>query len=84
MPTESKINEYKRLISEKHPLLTDVYCVCDGLKVRIQASSDYHTQGMFIMDGSLIIICLTYLFLLLMVRLFSVSLMLLIVFMIPH
>ena len=46
-PSDEKIILYQEQVVQKHPLLHDVYCVCDGLKLAFQASSDDNEQGMF-------------------------------------
>jgi len=48
VPTAEKIDEYKEAINEKYPLLKDVYCFADGLKLYIQAAGNQQVmQEMF-------------------------------------
>jgi hypothetical protein len=44
LPTNEKVAEYKQAISSKYPRLKNVYCVCDGLKIDIQAAGQFHEQ----------------------------------------
>ena len=47
LPTNEKVAEYKQVISAKYPLLENVYCVCDVLKISIQAAGQQHVQRRF-------------------------------------
>jgi hypothetical protein len=47
LPSEEKIIEYKQHIVARHPLLDNVWCTMDGLKLAIQKSGDNRTQNMF-------------------------------------
>ena len=44
LPTNEKVAEYKQAIAAKYPLLENVYCVCDGLRISIQAAGQPHVQ----------------------------------------
>jgi DDE superfamily endonuclease len=43
-PDDNQIKLYISLIKRRHPMLENAYCVGDGVKITIQASSDYETQ----------------------------------------
>jgi hypothetical protein len=47
LPTNDKVAEYKQAIAAKYPLLQNVYCVCDGLKISIEAAGQQHVQRRF-------------------------------------
>jgi DDE superfamily endonuclease len=47
MPTDEKIAELQVACAEKHHLLTDVYCVCDGVKFYFEATEDLDEQCMY-------------------------------------
>jgi DDE superfamily endonuclease len=47
MPNDDKIHEYKAIINAKHPVLENVFCVCDGLKIPIQSPKGYWKQGKY-------------------------------------
>ena len=47
LPSNQKVAEYKQAICAKYPLLTDVYSVCDGFKISIQAAGQHHEQIRF-------------------------------------
>ena len=47
IPSEDVIEEYKRLVMERHPLLTDVWMTMDGLKLRLQQSPHTAIQARF-------------------------------------
>lgn len=47
MPSEEKVEEFKLVISRKHPSLTDEYCVADGLKLLLEQSGDLVVQSRF-------------------------------------
>ena len=38
VPSSEKIAEYKEMVSNRHPYLTDVWCTMDGLKLTLQQS----------------------------------------------
>jgi hypothetical protein len=40
VPSSEKIAEYKEMVSNRHPYLTDVWCTMDGLKLTLQQSGD--------------------------------------------
>ena len=40
IPSELKIQEYKDAIREKYPLLSDVWCCMDGLKLYLQQAGE--------------------------------------------
>jgi DDE superfamily endonuclease len=47
IPSEIKIQEYKDAIQEKHPLLSDVWCCMDGLKLYLQQAGESTVQNNF-------------------------------------
>lgn len=47
MPSVEEIGTLKEAILERHPLLTDVFCVADGLKLRLQQSGDRPIQAAY-------------------------------------
>jgi hypothetical protein len=47
MPTEQKIEDLKAACMERHPLLKDVYCCMDGLKLYFESTEDLDEQCMF-------------------------------------
>jgi hypothetical protein len=47
LPSNEKVAEYKLAIAAKYPLLQNVYCVADGLKISIQAAGQQHVQQQF-------------------------------------
>jgi hypothetical protein len=47
MPTADKIAELKDACVEKYPLLTNVYCVADGLKLYFEQCEDLDEQCMY-------------------------------------
>jgi DDE superfamily endonuclease len=47
MPTDDKVEELKEACVKKHPLLTGVYCVADGLKLFFQSTEDLDEQCMY-------------------------------------
>jgi hypothetical protein len=47
VPSLEKIQEYKDAVKAKHPLLTDVWCCMDGLKLYLQKAGDGTTQNNF-------------------------------------
>lgn len=47
VPSEDKIKEYIQSIEERHPLLKDVWCTMDGLKLTLQCSGDNTVQNNF-------------------------------------
>jgi hypothetical protein len=56
MPTNEKVEEYKQTISAQYPLLSNVYCVCDGLRVSIRGAGQMHITNLFVFvpDGTII------------------------------
>jgi hypothetical protein len=40
LPSSEKVREYKEMINNRHPYLTDVWCTMDGLKLTLQQSGD--------------------------------------------
>jgi len=42
-----KIEEYKEMVRNRHPFLTDVWCTMDGLKITLEQSSDALIQKHF-------------------------------------
>jgi hypothetical protein len=46
-PTDKKIAELQEACAEKHHLLTDVYCVYDGVKFYFEATEDLDEQCMY-------------------------------------
>jgi hypothetical protein len=47
MPSSEKIQQYKDIIRRRHPVLQDVFCVGDGLKLTIQKPGDQTIQSRF-------------------------------------
>lgn len=43
----AEITAFKNAIKERHPLLTDVYCFADGLKLMLQQSGDVVFQNRY-------------------------------------
>jgi DDE superfamily endonuclease len=46
-PDNDKINVYKKIIERKYPILKNVFCVCDGLKLNLQQAGDGRVQNRF-------------------------------------
>ena len=44
MPTRQKVEEYKRLVRKKYPVLKNVWVAMDGLKLRIERPPDHEEQ----------------------------------------
>ncbi len=42
-----KIEEYKEMVRNRHPFLTDVWCTMDGLKITLEQSGDALIQEHF-------------------------------------
>ena len=40
LPSSEKIEEYKEMVRNRHPFLTDVWCTMDGLKITLEQSGD--------------------------------------------
>jgi hypothetical protein len=47
VPTNDKLEEYRRTINERHPALVDVWGTMDGLKVKIEQAPDHLSQSKF-------------------------------------
>jgi hypothetical protein len=47
VPPPSKVEEYKQLVAEKYPALTNVWASMDGIKTPIQQASTTTQQGYF-------------------------------------
>jgi DDE superfamily endonuclease len=47
LPSDKKVEEYKAAIANRHPLLQNVWCSMDGLKLRLHRPADGITQNMF-------------------------------------
>lgn len=47
LPTEQQVEEYKTAIKERHPLLENVWCTMDGLKVLLQRARNNKIQNMY-------------------------------------
>jgi len=47
MPTPQEVEQFKQAFMKKHSLLTDIYCVADGLKLYLQQAGDCVIQNMF-------------------------------------
>jgi hypothetical protein len=47
IPSDERIKECKRMIEKRHPLLKDVWCCMDGLKLQIQKPPEDLKQGEF-------------------------------------
>ncbi len=46
-PTVEKIQQYKDAVAERHPALSDVWCVMDGIKLMIQSAGDDEEQNCY-------------------------------------
>jgi DDE superfamily endonuclease len=46
-PDDEQIHEFKQYFNARHPVLEDVFCVCDGLKLSLQSTKGYRKQGRF-------------------------------------
>jgi hypothetical protein len=44
-PDNDKIIIYKKIIEQKYPILKNVFCVCNGLKLNLQQAGDVRTQN---------------------------------------
>ena len=44
IPSSKKIDEYKKMVVNRHRFLTDVWCTMDGLKLMLEMSGDAITQ----------------------------------------
>jgi hypothetical protein len=40
IPCSETIDEYKQMVKNRHPFLTDVWCTMDGLKLTLEQSGD--------------------------------------------
>lgn len=47
IPSPEKVEEYKQLVAEKYPALTDVWASMDGMKTPIQQASTTKEQGYY-------------------------------------
>jgi DDE superfamily endonuclease len=47
MPSAENIEKLKAIVNARHSTLKDVYCTCDGLKLRFQRQSGLDEQSMF-------------------------------------
>ncbi len=47
IPSSEKIEEYKEMVRNRHPFLTDVWCTKDGLKITLEQSGDALIQKCF-------------------------------------
>ena len=47
IPSAAKIQEYKRVIQDRHPNLVDVWCTMDGVKLTLEQSGNHVVQNMF-------------------------------------
>ena len=47
IPSSEKIEEYKEMVKNRHPFLTDVWCTMDGLKITLEQSGDALIQERF-------------------------------------
>ena len=47
IPSSEKIEEYKEMVRNRHPFLTDVWCTMDGLKITLEQSGDALIQERF-------------------------------------
>lgn len=47
LPTEEEMIKYKEAVSARHPLLNEVWCSMDGLKLLLECSGDEEEQGDF-------------------------------------
>lgn len=46
-PSLEKIEVYKKIIERRHPVLQNVFCVADGLKIQLQQGGDPRVQSRF-------------------------------------
>lgn len=46
LPTEEQVDQFRKEFENRHSLLGDIWAVADGLKLRLQASSDTYMQNM--------------------------------------
>ena len=51
LPSNEKVAEYKQAISANYPLLENVYCVGDGLKISIQAPGNHQREQQRFYNG---------------------------------
>ena len=47
IPSSEKIEEYKDMVRNRHPFLTDVWCTMDGFKITLEQSGDALIQECF-------------------------------------
>jgi hypothetical protein len=47
IPDDEKLQEFCEAIEDRHPLLKDVWCCMDGLKLTIQQAPDFLTQSRY-------------------------------------
>jgi len=47
MPNNDEIQSFKEAFQKRHNLLADVYCVCDGLKLKLQQAGNVKIQTKF-------------------------------------
>jgi len=47
IPSDENIDDYEQMIKHKYPELEQVWCTCDGIKLKIQSPSEYVTQSRF-------------------------------------
>jgi DDE superfamily endonuclease len=47
MPAAENVEKLKAIVTARHSALQDVYCTCDGLKLRFQRQSGLDEQSMF-------------------------------------
>lgn len=47
MPTDIEVQQFKQALSTKYSMLSDVYCLADGLKLYLEQSGDAIIQNMF-------------------------------------
>jgi DDE superfamily endonuclease len=46
-PSDDHITYLQSLVEQKYPLILDVYCSCEGLKIGLERSDNYNMQCMF-------------------------------------
>ena len=47
LPSNDEIEDYKKVIAERHPSLDGVWCTMDGLKLNLQQAGNRSTQNMY-------------------------------------
>jgi hypothetical protein len=47
MPDNAKFEEYCSIIAKRHPTLSNIFCVADGLKLVLKSTNDLDNQSMY-------------------------------------